>query len=126
MNGVPPVGFNQIVFTGTVSSASFTADEQGSQLTSERIVGTFTSDIITATLNGNSETTDTNGIIVLRSGSSATLPPVASASPTPTPTPAPAPPTANHLASVSPLQGSVIFANTGAPVTTKSSIGTGA
>ncbi len=127
MSGVPMVGSNQIAFSGTVSGASFSADEQytstGNQ---EHIAGTFTTDIITATLTGPNENTDTNGIIVLRSGSSATLPPVVTVSPTPTPTPAPAPPTADNLASVSPLQGSATFANSGAPVTTQSSIGTGA
>jgi hypothetical protein len=123
MSGVPPVGFNQIVLTGTVSGASFTTDEQGSQLTAEHLAGTFTTDIITATLTGNSETTDTNGIIVLRSGSSATQPPF---SPTPTPTPAPAPPTSDNLGSVSIVQGSAWFADTGAAVTTQSQIGTGA
>jgi hypothetical protein len=93
MSGVPPVGFNQIVFAGTVSSASFTADEMGAATgTAEHLAGTFTTDIITATLTGNAETTDTNGIIVLRSGSSATVPPMATPTPTPTPTPAPAPP----------------------------------
>lgn len=124
ISGVPPVGFNQIAFTGTVSGASFTADEQGSQLTAEHLAGTFTSDIITATLTGNSETTDTNGIIVLRSGSSSTLPPTATS--TPTPTSAPALPTADNLGSVSQVQGSAVFADTGAPVTTQSQIGTGA
>jgi hypothetical protein len=123
MSGVPPVGFNQIVLTGTVSGASFTTDEQGSQLTAEHLAGTFTTDIITATLTGNSETTDTNGIIVLRSDSSATQPPF---SPTPTPTPAPAPPTSDNLGSVSIVQGSAWFADTGAAVTTQSQIGTGA
>ncbi len=107
MSGVPPVGFNQIVFTGTVSGASFTADEMGSATgTAEHLAGTFTTDIITATLTGNAETTDTNGIIVLRSGSSATMPPMVTAAPTPTPTPAPALPTSDNLGSVSLVQGS--------------------
>ena len=76
--GVPIVGFNQIVFTGTVSGASFTADEEyASTGNGEHLAGTFTTDIITATLTGPYETTDTNGIIVLRSGSSATMPPAA-------------------------------------------------
>ncbi len=124
--GVPPVGFNQIALTGTVSSASFTADEQGSQLTAEHLAGTFTTDIITATLTGNSETTDTNGIIVLRSGSSATMPPIATTAPTATPTPAPALPASDNLGSVSQVQGSATFADTGTAVTTQSPIGTGA
>ena len=108
------VSFNQIAFSGTVSGASFSADEQytstGNQ---EHIAGTFTTDIITATLTGPNENTDTNGIIVLRSGSSATMPPVVTASPTPTPTPAPALPTSDNLGSVSLVQGSVWAASTG-------------
>lgn len=125
--GVPIVGFNQIGFTGTVSGASFTADEIGSSTgNAEHIAGTFTTDIITATLTGNSETTDTNGIIVLRSGSSATLPPTVTSAPTATPIPVPALPTADNLASVSKVKGSVSFADSGAAVTTQSSIGTGA
>jgi hypothetical protein len=125
--GVPIVGFNQIAFTGTVSSASFTADEMGSSTgNAEHLAGTFTTDIITATLTGNSETTDTNGIIVLRDGSSATMPPIATTAPTATPTPAPALPTSGNLGSVSQVQGSAHFADTGAPVTTQSPIGTGA
>lgn len=64
ISGVPPVGGGSIEFTGTVSSSSFSADEQGSQLTQEHLAGTFTSDIITATLTGTSETTDQNGIVV--------------------------------------------------------------
>ena len=126
-SGVPIVGFNQIAFTGTVSGASFTADEMGSSTgNAEHIAGTFTTDIITATLTGNSETTDTNGIIVLRDGSSATMPPIATVAPTATPTPAPAPPTSDNLGSVSQVQGSAWFADTGAAVTTQSPIGTGA
>jgi hypothetical protein len=129
MSGVPPVGFNSIGFTGTVSGASFTADEVGgSSSTEEHIAGTFTTDIITATLTGYAETTDTNGIIVLRGGSSATMPPFVTATPTPTATPAPAPalPTAYNLGSVSLVQGSALFADTGAAVTTQSQIVTGA
>lgn len=120
MNGVPPVGGGSIYFVGTVSGASFSADEYpASSFTQEHIAGTFTSDIITATLTGNSETTDTNGIVVIRSGSSATVPPIA------TPAPAPALPTVTNLGSVSQVQGSVWFADTGAAVTAQSQIGTG-
>ena len=125
MSGVPPVGYNQIVFTGTVSGSSFAADEMGSTLTAEHIVGTFTTDIITASLTGNAETTDTNGIIVLRSGSSATMPSSATPVPTPTPTPAPALPTSDNLGSVSVVQGSTWIVATGAPVTTQSQVGSG-
>jgi hypothetical protein len=81
-SGVPPVGGGAIEFTGTVSSASFTADEQGSQLTQEHLVGTFTTDIITATLSGTSETTNQNGIVVMRTSSPTTGPTL---SPTSTP-----------------------------------------
>jgi hypothetical protein len=126
MAGVPMVGFNQIAFSGTVSGASFSADEQytstGNQ---EHIEGTFTTDIITATLTGPNENTDTNGIIVLRSGSSATLPPIVTSSPTPSPTPAPAPPTATNLAGFLVAQGITNLVATGAPVTAESQIGSG-
>ena len=125
MSGVPIVGYNQIVLSGTVSSASFTADELGASTgNAENLAGSFTTDIITATLTGPYETTDTNGIIVLRSGSSATMPPIAT--PTPTPAPTPALPTSDNLGSISLIQGSALFADTGTAVTTQSSIGTGA
>lgn len=125
MSGVPIVGYNQIVLSGTVSSASFTADELGASTgNAENLAGSFTTDIITATLTGPYETTDTNGIIVLRSGSSATMPPIAT--PTPTPAPTPALPTSDNLGSISLVQGSALFADTGTAVTTQSSIGTGA
>jgi hypothetical protein len=121
MNGVPPVNGGDILFEGTVSGASFSADEYpASSSTQEHLSGTFTTDIITATLTGLLETSDTNGIIVLRDGSSATVPPIA------TPAPTPALPTSDNLASVSKVQGSALFADTGLPVTTQSSIGTGA
>ena len=127
MSGVPPVGFNQIVLSGTVSSASFSADEIGASTgNAEHLAGTFTTDIITATLTGPYETTDTNGLIVLRSGSSATMPPITTPAPTPTPTPAPALPTSDNLGSVSLVQGSAWFVDTGAALTTQSQIGTGA
>lgn len=120
ISGVPIVGFNQIAFTGTVSGASFTADETGSSTgNAEHIAGTFTTDIITATLTGNAETTETNGIIVLREGSSATI------SPTTAPTPAPFLPTSDNLGSVSQIQGSATFPDTGSSVTTQSTISTG-
>ncbi|HUK85575.1 MAG TPA: hypothetical protein VLU95_06920 [Candidatus Acidoferrum sp.] len=74
ISGVPPVGGGSIEFAGTVSSSSFSADEQGSQLTQEHLAGTFTSDIITATLTGTSETTDQNGIVVTRTSSTTSAP----------------------------------------------------
>ena len=121
MNGVPPVSGGDILFKGTVSGASFTTDEYpASPSTQEHLSGTFTTDIITATLTGLLDTSDTNGIIVIRSGSSATVPPTA------TPTPAPALPTPSNLGSVSQVQGSAWFVDTGAAVTTQSPIGTGA
>lgn len=120
LSGVPPVSGGDILFKGTVSGASFTADEYPiSPSTQEHLSGTFTTDIITATLTGLLETSDTNGIIVLRSGSSATVPPTA------TPTPDPALPTSDNLGSISQVQGSAWFADTGVAVTTQSPIGTG-
>ena len=71
--GVPPVA-GEIEFSGTVSAASFSAEETGSQLTSEQLTGTFTTDIITATLSGTAETTDQNGIIVTLTSSSTSEP----------------------------------------------------
>ena len=120
MSGVPPVNGGDILFKGTVSGASFNADEYpASPSTQEHLSGTFTTDIITATLTGLLDTSDVNGIIVLREGSSATVPPTA------TPTPTPALPTSDNLGSVSLVQGSAWFADTGSPLTTQSSIGTG-
>jgi hypothetical protein len=73
-DGVPEAGGMSIELIGTVSSSSFSADEQGSQLTQEHLAGTFTTDIITATLTGTSETTDQNGIIVMRTSSATSAP----------------------------------------------------
>ena len=127
MNGVPPVNGGDILFKGTVSGASFSADEYpASSSTREHLSGTFTTDIITATLTGFLETSDTNGIIVIRSGSSATVPPIATVAPTATPTPPPALPTSTNLASVSQIQGSAVIASTGSQVTTQTPIGAGA
>jgi hypothetical protein len=121
MNGVPPVNGGDILFVGTVSGASFSADEYpASSSTREHLEGTFTTDIITATLTGLLETSDTNGIIVLREGSTATIPPTA------TPAPIPALPTSTNLGTVSKVQGSASFVDTGSAVTTQSQIGTGA
>ena len=83
ISGVPPVGDMSIEFVGTVSSSSFSADEVGSQLTEEHLSGTFTSNIITATLSGTAETTDQNGIVVTLT-SSGTAPTTAPTSPSTT------------------------------------------
>jgi hypothetical protein len=103
MSGVPPVGGGSIEFTGTVSSSSFSADEQGSQLTQEHLAGTFTTDIITATLTGTSETTDPNGIVVTLTSS-------------PTSAPTQAPTFDRFLGSVSLVKGPAWFTNTGVNV----------
>jgi hypothetical protein len=127
MAGVPPVSGGDILFKGTVSGASFSANEYPpSSLTQEHLAGTFTTDIITATLSGLLYTSDSNGIIVIRSGSSATVPPIPTVAPTATPAPSPAMPTSTNLASISQIQGSASFADSGSQVTTQSSIGTGA
>jgi hypothetical protein len=102
-DGVPPVGGGSIEFTGTVSSSSFSADEQGSQLTQEHLAGTFTTDIITATLTGTSETTDPNGIVVTLTSS-------------PTSAPTQAPTFDRFLGSVSLVKGPAWFTNTGVNV----------
>ena len=120
MNGVPPVSGGDILFKGTVSGASFSADEYpASPSTQEHLSGTFTTDIITATLTGLLDTSDTNGIIVLREGSSATVPPMA------TPAPTPALPTSSNLASVTQVQGITWLSETALPPNTQSQIGTG-
>ena len=120
MNGVPPVSGGDILFKGTVSGASFSADEYpASPSTQEHLSGTFTTDIITATLTGLLDTSDTNGIIVLREGSSATVPPVATPAPTPTL------PTSSNLASVTQVQGITWLAETALPPNAQSQIGTG-
>jgi hypothetical protein len=117
MSGVPPVGGGSIEFVGTVSSSSFTADEQGSQLVQEHLAGTFTTDIITATLTGTGETTDQNGIVVTRTSSPTSTPTL---SPTSTPTP-------NNWGSVALVKGPAWYTNTGVnePITSQSQIGTG-
>jgi hypothetical protein len=127
MAGVPPVSGGDILFKGTVSGASFSADEYpASSLTQEHLAGTFTTDIITATLTGLLYTTDTNSLIVIRSDLSATMPPIATTAPTATPAPTPTTPTSTNLASVYQIQGTPYFADSGSQITTQSSIGTGA
>ena len=86
VTGAPPVA-GEIDFSGTVSSSSFTASETGSQLTSEQLTGTFTTNIITATLSGTAEETDPNGIVVtLVSSSTSSAPNPTSSVATPTST----------------------------------------
>ncbi len=99
LNGVPPAGGMSIELTGTVSSSSFSADEQGSQLTQEHLSGTFTTDIITATLTGTSETTDQNGIVVIRTSSPTSAPTQA---PTSNPT---AQPTSRFFGNIETVKG---------------------
>jgi hypothetical protein len=111
MSGVPPVGGGSIEFTGTVISSSFTADEQGSQLTQEHLVGTFTTDIITATLSGTSETTSLNGIVVTRTSSPTSAP---TRSPTSTPSTTTQPTFNRYSGNVALNKGSAWFTNTGA------------
>jgi hypothetical protein len=130
--GVPPVGGGAIEFVGTVSSSSFTADEVGSQLTWEHLAGTFTTDIITATLTGNAETTDTNGIVVTRTSSPTSTPifsPTASSPLTSTPTtPSTPPPTnPNDLGTVGLVRGPAWLKNSGGEtqLTSKSQVGAG-
>jgi hypothetical protein len=71
--GVPPI-IDAIEFKGTVSSSSFSAVEQYTSFSPSHLDGTFTSDIITATLSGDSWTTNTNGIVVTRTGSPTSTP----------------------------------------------------
>ena len=115
ISGVPPVGGGSIEFTGTVSSSSFSADEQGSQLTQEHLAGTFTTDIITATLTGTSETTDQNGIIVTRTSSTTSAPTL---SPTSSPTTTGQPLTSRFYGNIGSTKGSAYSktANGNAPL----------
>jgi hypothetical protein len=103
--GVPEAGGMSIEFVGTVSSSSFSADEQGSQLTTEHLSGTFTSDIITATLTGTSETTDQNGIIVARTSSPSSTP---TQGPTSNPT---TQPTSRFLGNIGTVKGPARIVN---------------
>ena len=91
--------------SGTVSSSSFSADEQGSQLTAEHLSGTFTSDIITATLTGTSETTDQNGIVVARTISPSSTP---TQGPTSNPT---TQPTSRFLGNIGTVKGQAKIIN---------------
>ena len=127
--GVPPVGGGSIAFAGTVSSSSFTAVEQYTSFSPEHLVGTFTTDIITATLSGDAWTTDTNGIVVTRTGSPSSTPTL---SPTLTPSntspPATPPPTnPNDLGSVGLVRGPAWLKNSGGEtqLTSKSQVGAG-
>ncbi len=101
--GAPPVA-GEIDFSGTVSSSSFTADETGSQLTSEQLTGTFTTSIITATLSGTAETTDQNGIVVTQT-SSATAGPTLN--PTTTPTSTNEPLNSRYYGNIASIKGQV-------------------
>jgi hypothetical protein len=123
---IPEVGGATIEFVGTVSSSSFTADEVNSQLTSEHLQGTFTTDIITATLTGNAEVTDTNGIVVTRQSSPTSTPTLGPTQvPTATPSSEPSLPSAEDLGSVSYVKAPAWFTSNGASVTDQSKIGTG-
>jgi hypothetical protein len=110
MSGVPPAGGGSIEFKGTVSSSSFTADEQGSQLTQEHLTGTFTADILTATLSGTSETTAQNGIVVTRTSTPTSAP---TQSPTSTPSTTTQPTFSRYSGNVALAKGSAWFTNTG-------------
>ena len=126
--GVPPI-LDAIEFKGTVSSSSFTAVEQYTSFSPEHLVGTFTSDIITATLSGDSWTTETNGIVVTRTGS-----PTSTPTPNPTSTPSntsppttPPPTNPNDLGSVGLVRGLAWLKTSGGEtqLTSKSQVGAG-
>lgn len=126
--GVPPI-LDAMQFKGTVSSSSFDAVEQYTSFSPEHLVGTFTSDIITATLSGDSWTTDTNGIVVTRTGSPSSTPTL---NPTSTPlntSPPTTPPPTNQydLGSVGLVRGPAWLKNSGGEtqLTSKSQVGAG-
>jgi hypothetical protein len=114
ITGAPPVA-GEIDFSGTVSSSSFTADETGSQLTSEQLTGTFTTNIITATLSGTAEQTDKNGIVVTLTSSPPIQPTPTSAASTPAPTSASStqPTFDRFMGSVALVKAPAWFTNTG-------------
>ncbi len=129
---VPPVE-NSIGLTGTVSSSTFTAGSQ-SILTQEQLVGSFTTDLITATLTGNVQETNPNGIVVTRTGSPPppTSTPQNTTTPTPTtttspPTSTPTQPTPYDLGSVALVKGPAYMTTPDGqePINTQTQIGTG-
>ncbi len=74
---IPAVGGGVITFAGTVSGSSFTATERDTTSSNpEKLVGTFTANTITASLNGDMEETDLNGIVVKRTSSQTSQPTV--------------------------------------------------
>ncbi len=79
-------------------------------MTQERLVGTFTTDIITATLSGSSETTAQNGIVVTRTSSPTSAPTQA---PTSTPSTTTQPTFSRYSGNVAVNKGSAWFTNTG-------------
>ena len=120
-NGVPEAGGMSTHLVGTVSSSSFSADSQGSHLTQEHLEGTFTTDIITATLTGTSETTDQNGIVVMRTSSSTAAPTQA---PTSNPT---SHPTSRFFGNIEAVKGqaNIIDPNGGEAAAASGQIGSG-
>ena len=124
---IPEVGGASFTFSGTVSSSSFSTVQTYTSLNPEHLDGTFTSDIITATLSGTQYVTDTNGIVVTRSGSSTTTP---TQNPTATPTSSVTPPPTNNqnLGTVGLVKGSATLTNSGgqsSSLTSNSHVGTG-
>ncbi len=117
--GIPaaPEIAGSIGFTGTVSSSSFTATEQGA-LTQEQLTGSFTSDIITATLTGNAQETNPNGIVVTLTSSPPIQPTPTPASSTPAPTSASStqPTFDRFMGSVALVKAPAWFTNTGVNV----------
>lgn len=129
---IPEVGGGVIGFAGTVSSSSFSTLEQDTSFNPEHLDGTFTSDIITATLSGDTFETDTNGIVVTRMSSPTARPtqsplstPSASSHPTPASTLPPTDP--NNLGSVALVRGSASLTNSGGQtqLTSQSQVGSG-
>jgi hypothetical protein len=120
--GVPPI-LDALEFKGTISSSGFSTVEQYTSFSPEHLDGTFTTDIITATLSGDSWRTDTNAIIVSRTSS-----PTASPFKTPTPSSSTLPQTSsNDLGTVSLVRGSAWLTNEGefSQLSSKSQVGSG-
>ena len=127
--GIPEVGGGAIRFVGTVSSSSFSTVEQDTSFSPEHLDGTFTTDIITATLSGDSFQTDTNGIVVTRTGSPTSTPTQGPmTTPTSTSTSGTPPPTnPDNLGTVGLVRGSAWLKNSGGEtqLTSKSQVGAG-
>ncbi len=125
---IPEVGGGSIGFAGTVSGTSFSTVEQDTSFSPSHLDGTFTTDIITATLSGNQWETDANGIVVTRTGSPTAMPTQGpTVSPTASPTTTLPPTDPENLGTVALVRGLGWLTNSGGEtsLTSKSQVGSG-